>query len=219
MNRYVELGPAERIDSRPFAHPEHNAADVAALAVMAARLRQLVRECEAQGETAPCQSYELSSPHGRRLRVVVSQPAALRGEQDLPVVGFFGHRRQAVPPDVVADKDAIDLELIAEFPQHPGVLAYCSMALDDTNYGNLVVMAQPEVRDEWYTSARHAYASRVIAPSYYTSVRLHHGLLPGGLHSGRAPVLVRTKYYDFSTDWHWTAIRQYADQQLDPKGL
>jgi len=211
MNRYVELGPAELVESRPFAHLEHNAADLAALAAMAARLRRLMQECEAEGSAAPCQSYELTSPDGRRLRVVVSQPGALHAEADLPVVGFFGHRRPVVPPEIVADKDAIDLELIAEFPDHPGVLAYCSMALDDDNYGNLVVMAQPEVRDEWNTSARHAYASRVIAPKYYTSVRLHHGLLRGGLYSGQSPVLVRTKYYDFTDDWHWSAVRQYEE--------
>ncbi len=210
MNRTVLLGPADLIESRPFVHPDHNPADLAALAAMAARLRQVLLESGAAELMTPGQIYELRTPEGRRLRVVVSQPDGLRGSGDLPLVGFFGHRRPVVPPDVIADKDAIDLELIAEFPQHPGVLAYCSMALDDADYGNLVLMAQAETRDRWSTSARHAYASRVIAPQYYATVRLHNGLLPGGLVSGRAPVLLRTKYYDYRDDWHWAAVREYG---------
>lgn len=209
MNRPVPLGPADLVESRPFAHPEHNSADLAALVTMAARLRQVLLESGAAELMTPGRIYELRTLEGRRLRVVVSQPEALRGSSDLPLVGFFGHRRPVVPPDVIADKDAIDLELIAEFPQHTGVLAYCSMALDDANYGNLVLMAQPETRDEWSTSARHAYASRVIAPQYYATIRLHNGLLPGGLASGRPPVFLRTKYYDYRDDWHWSAVREY----------
>ena len=199
------MGPADLVESRPFALPDHNPADLDALVTMAARLRQVLLESGAAELMTPGQVYELRSPQGRRLRMVISRPEALSGSGDLALVGFFGHRRPVVPPDVIADKDAIDLELIAEFPQYPGVLAYCSMALDDSDYGNLVLMAQPETRDQWSTSARHAYASRVIAPHYYATIRLHNGMLPGGLASGRPPVLLRTKYYDYRGDWHWSA--------------
>lgn len=209
MNRYVELAPAELVESRPFAHVKHNRDDIAALVIMAAHLRQFLQDSEAAGGLVPSQAYWLDSTDGRRLRVVASQPDILRGDRDLPLVGFFGHRRPDVPPEVDVDKDAIDMDLIAEFPQHPGVLAYCSIALDNADFGNLVLMDQPETKEEWSTSARHAFASRVIAPQYYTGVRLHNGLLPGGIFSGRAPVLLRTKYYDFSDDWHWTAVREY----------
>ena len=208
MNRHIELGPADRDDSRPFAYPEHNTGDLAALAIMAATLGRLLKEDEAAH--TPYRTHELRSPQGRRLRVIVNQPHELHTTCDLPLVGFFGHRRPVVADQLIMDKDAVDLELIAEFPGHPDVLAYCSMALDDSDYGNLVVMGRPEANAQWSTNARHAYASRVIAPQYYTSVRLHNGLLPGGLYSGQSPVLVRTKYYDFRDDWHWSAVRQYA---------
>jgi hypothetical protein len=207
MNRDVEWGPADRDESRPFAHLEHNGPDVAALAVMAARLRQFLLD---HANVTPYQPYELHSPQGRRLRLVINQPLALRTVDALPLVGFFGLRRTLVTPELSADKDTIDLELIAEFPQYPGVLAYCSMALDDANYGNLVLMAQPETNAHWSTSARHAFASRVIAPQYYSTVRLHIGRLPGGLPSGQDPVLLRTKYYDYQGDWHWSAVREYG---------
>src|SRR3989442_1473757 len=81
---------------------------------------------------------------------------------------------------------------------------------NDDDYGNLVLMAQPDYNEHWRTSPRHAFASRVIAPQYYATVRLHVGRLPGGLYSGHAPVLTRTKYYDFRGDWHWSAVREYG---------
>ena len=77
MNREVEMGPSDRDESRPFAHLEHNDEDIAALAMMAARLRQLLLEGDGQAPLVPHQPYELLSPHGRWLRVVVNQAEAL----------------------------------------------------------------------------------------------------------------------------------------------
>jgi hypothetical protein len=39
-------------------------------------------------------------------------------------------------------------------------------------------------------------------------VRLHNGVLPGGLWSSEEPRLVRTKYYDFSGPQPWRAVRE-----------
>jgi hypothetical protein len=210
MHRYVELGPADIDENRPFANVEHNSQDVAALTAMANRLRALLVDGEEPAPLAPCLPYELKSPTGGRLRVVVTQPETLRAGRDLPLVGFFGHRRPVVPPAIDVDKDTIDTELIAEFPDYPGVLSYCSMALNEADFGNLVVLAGPDSSDHWLTSARHAYAARVIAPKYYSTIRLHNGVLPGGLPSGQAPVLVRTKYYDYRNEWAWSAVREYG---------
>src|SRR5258708_37036289 len=71
MNREVELGPADRDESRPFAHQEHNDDDIAALAIMAARLRQLLAESECQAPLVPFPPHELRSPQGRCLRGAV----------------------------------------------------------------------------------------------------------------------------------------------------
>ena len=50
----------------------------------------------------------------------------------------------------------------------------------------------------------------MVAPAIYSSVRLHNGVLPGGLLSGADPVLVRTKYFDFQSEWPWQAVREYT---------
>ena len=209
MNPAVEWGPADRDDGRPFAHIEHNAADLEALEVMAGYLRQVMLDSPEPPPRGPCQIHEMTTQDGRHLRMVIAQPIALLAGGDLAIVGFFGHRRPGVPSTLIDDHDAIDAEMIAEFPEFPGVLGYCSMAVEDGDYGNLVLMARADTSEHWRTSARHAFASRVIAPAYYNTVRLHNGLLPGGLISGASPVLVRTKYYDFSSEWQWTAVREY----------
>jgi hypothetical protein len=209
MNRHIELGVADRDESRPFAYTQHNTEDMAAIVIMAAQLRQLIQDSQAPAPLDRSLPNEFSTIHGRRLRAVVTQLEALRRPQDVLLVGFFGHRRPDVPPDVDEDKDTIDAELIAELPQYPGVLGYSTVEINTADYGNLVLLERPESAEEWRTSARHGFAARVIAPRYYTTIRLHNGVLPGGLFSGQAPVLLRTKYYDYRGEWPWTAVREY----------
>ncbi len=105
---------------------------------------------------------------------------------------------------------AADDELILEFPWHPGILSYSSLEFRDGNWGNLIVVDPPEARDHWRTSDKHAWAARELAPRHYTVVRLHHGVFPGGLRSGRDPVLARTRYLDFQGPEPWRAERELA---------
>jgi len=210
MNLAIQLGPADRDEAHPFAHIDHNAEDLRAMIIMAAHLRQLMLEGAQPEPTGPYQIHEMTSAHGRWLRVIVAQPAALMGDGDLAVVGFFGHRRPVITALQREDEHSIDAEMIAEIPNYPGVLGYCSMEVGQADYGNLVVMARAETIEHWRTSARHGFAVRVVAPAIYSSVRLHNGVLPGGLLSGAEPVLVRTKYYDFQSEWPWQAVREYT---------
>ena len=209
MNLSVQLGPAECDDARPFAHVAHNTRDLREMVIMAAHLRELMLAGALPAPSGPYHLHEMIATHGRRLRLIIARPAELLAAGDLTVVGFFGHRRQGVPSVLREDEHSIDQEMIAEIPNYPGMLAYCTMEVDDTDYGNLVLMARADTIDHWRTSARHGYAARVVAPAMYTSVRLHNGVLPGGLLSGAAPVLVRTKYYDFQSEWPWQAVREY----------
>jgi hypothetical protein len=209
MNRAVQLGPTDRDEARPFAHVEHNAEDLRAMIIMAAHLRHLLLENAHPEITGPYQIHEMTASHGRRLRMIIAQPTALMVDTDLTVVGFFGHRRPAVLGPLHEDEHSIDAEMIAEIPNYPGVLGYCSMEVGETDYGNLVLMASADTIDHWRTSARHSFAARVVAPAMYTSVRLHNGLLPGGLMCGADPLLVRTKYYDYRSEWPWQGVREY----------
>jgi hypothetical protein len=201
----IRLSPSETVRGRPFADPWHNAEDLAAILTMAARLRRLLSQPAPWPEPPHPVAIEAAEPDGRQHRVIVCRASALGAERDLAFVGFFAKKR--------LDRDcspltAADDELILELPAHPGILSYSSLELPDGNWGNLIVVDPPEAKDHWRTSEKHAWAARELAPAYYTVIRLHNGVFPGGLRSDRDPVLLRTRYWDFRDPAPWRAERE-----------
>jgi hypothetical protein len=102
-----------------------------------------------------------------------------------------------------------DEELIQEFPGHPGILSYSSLELGDGDWGNLILLDGDEAREHWRVSERHAHAARELAPRHYTDVRLHQGILPGGVRARGEAILRRTKYYDYRDAVTWRAEREW----------
>ncbi len=205
MGDVVRLGPHQRVAGRPFTDPERSVADLAAIRTMAAGLRSLLGGVLPPGP----RPLVLAAPGaaGRQHRAILCDEHRLGAGRDLAFVGFFATRRPAVDP---APLTAADDELIAEFPQHPGILSYSSLEFADGNWGNLIVLDPPEAREQWRASARHARAAQELAPRHYSVVRLHHGVFPGGLLAGREPVLLRTRYLDFQGPEPWEAERLLA---------
>ncbi|MCL4858375.1 MAG: hypothetical protein KJZ93_03165 [Caldilineaceae bacterium] len=150
---------------------------------------------------------------GRIHRFIIANAGGLRSLLSFIVVGFFGQRRASADH---APIEQVDTELISELMVHPGLLAYCSLLLDDGSYGNLVLFADQAAMLHWSTSERHAYATRVLAPKYYESVRLHNGYVAGGLTGAQPPVLQRTKYLDYRGMLPWRAVREYV---VDPEAF
>lgn len=199
-----QLGRATLLAERPFTHPAHSLDDVAQLEGLLQKLRPALKRAEAMIESNVFVEWQGGSPPDCRLVIARTEP--LRAPTDLTIVGFFGQKRASADPDPL---DVVDGKLIDEFVQHPGVLSYCSQQLPDGNWGNLVVLASAEAREHWRTSERHAYAVRELTPGYYRTLRLHNASLPGGLFSGQALVLQRTKYYDFQDPSPWYATREF----------
>lgn len=206
MDECVRLGTGEIVGDRPFTHLDRNAEDLVALRAMAVTLRRhLAGALPASPRPLVRDAPE---PDGRQHRTIICSEALLRGQADLPFVGFFALRRPGLDFSPLTRADD---ELILEFPAHPGILSYSSLELSDGNWGNLIVVHPPEARDRWRESAKHAYAAQELAPRYYSVVRLQHGLVPGGLLSGRGLVLTRTKYYDFQGAVPWRAERPLSE--------
>ena len=206
MEEYVRLSAAERVPARPFTDPERSREDLTALRVMVAILREHLAASPLPESPRPL-VRETREADGRPHRAIICRDAPLRARADLEFVGFFARRRPGLDFSPLTRADD---ELILEFPAHPGILSYSSLELPDGNWGNLIVLDRPEARDRWREGARHAYAAQELAPRYYSVVRLHHGRLPGGLLSGRDPVLTRTKYYDFGGPMPWRADRDLS---------
>ncbi|SRR6266498_1383714 len=206
--RLIRLGQFEQVPNRRFADPQHSYADVTVLEYMRARLRETL--CGANIDATDPVNRELYiqsiKEDGERLhRLVILSRQQLLNAATLTVVGFFGHKRSAAKPAILQD---IDTELLQEFLHHTYVLSYSSLELPDRNWANMVLMLDATGIEHWRASQRHAYAARELAPHFYDSIRLHNGTLPGGLAAPHL-ILLSTKYYDYSGDNWWHAIRDF----------
>jgi hypothetical protein len=206
LENSVRLGPRETAAGRGFTDPGETAPDLAAASRMLGEIQRQVR----RGETVPARAQPLvlerRESSGRAHRAIIFDTRRLGDGRDLVWVGFFGMKRRDVDATPLSTMDA---ELVQELPAHPEILSYSSLELDDGDWGNLILLAGDEGREHWRTSARHAYAVRELAPHHYVHVRLHQGVLPGGASAGVAPVLRRTKYYDYRDSIPWRAEREW----------
>lgn len=206
MDDCVQLAPRETAAGRGFTDPAQTTGDLAAVGHMLDELRRRM----ASALTLPAGPRPLviegREADGRTHRTIVCDERRLGDGRDLAWVGFFGVKRRDVDSAPLTVRDE---ELIREFPDHPGILSYSSFELGDGDWGNLILLDGDEAREHWRVSERHAHAVRELAPRHYTDVRLHQGVLPGGVRAAGAPVLRRTKYYDYRGGVTWRAEREW----------
>ncbi len=203
-NKPVQLTSTEVVPGRPFTIPEGSVADLATLQYMAQTLCRIMMQSKAFPDQPRPLILFLEEVGGRFHRVVLSRPERLLTPSDLTVVGFCGQKRPGVDRGPV---DTIDEELISELPRHTDLLSYSTLQLESGNSCNLVLFSRPEGVSHWAGSAKHAQAIR-LSPQYYTVVRLHNAILPGGLMSDNRLVLIRTRYFDFQEEPPWQAVRE-----------
>lgn len=204
-NSYIRLDPTERVDGRPFSDPEKNAEDLIRLQHMRNQLDKLLSKPESLPNGPRPIVLHFRETDGRRCRIAISQLDDLLSGAACAVVGFFGEKRSGADS---APLDAIDADLIREFPRYPDVMSYSSIELMRGAWCNLVLLRRPGGMAHWSTNAKHAYAAHELAPSYYQTIRLHNGVLPGGVRSDGDLRLLTTKYYDFRGDKAWLAVRE-----------
>lgn len=198
------LAPEEKPDGHPCADPANYQSDHALLAYLLQDLRSLMRRCR-KGEIA-IEPHEVLSweVHGLQRRVVMCDPRALLESPVVNVVGFFGDRRTNA--DVVC-LDNVEVDLLAEFRNYPGIMSYSSVELVDHHWANLVVHAKPDDRQAWRGSSVHKHAVETIAPQVYHSVRIHNGCIRGGVTGVGHVEIETTKYWDYDVSPTWEAIR------------
>jgi hypothetical protein len=203
--QHIVLGPWEIIEDRPFTDPANTVEDLARLQYILAKLQILLQRPDPLPVQPNPLIVHLPEPGERRLRLILSQPKALLGSEELVVVGFCGQKQSEANRALL---NGVDAELIAEFPEHPHLLCYGSLELEGGDWCNLVLFDHIRGISHWTRSGKHGYAAIELAPQYYRSVRLHHAFLPGGLLAGQALSLTRTKYYDYQGGTIWWAIRE-----------
>lgn len=201
----VRLALWETAAGRGFTDPAQTTRDLAAIGLMLDNIRRQVSAAALAAGSCPL-VLAAHETDGRAHRAIVCDPRRLGDGRDLAWVGFFAVKRRDVDSAPLAVRDD---ELIQEFPGHPGILSYSSLELGDGDWGNLILLAGDEAREHWRVSERHAHAARELAPRHYTDVRLHQGILPGGVRARGSPVLRRTKYYDYRDAVTWRGEREW----------
>ncbi len=201
----VLLAAADLLPDRPFTCPSYNAQDLAAMNHMAQKLRDLLHTEQPTLRSDRLDIFYLPENDGRSHRVVVSNWEGLHAATTRVVVGFFGQRRPNADTTQTHIADAVMLQ---EFTHHPELLSYSSLELPDGNWGNLVIFQSMQGPQHWGQGSYHAQAAQHISPLYYHSIRIHNGELPGGVPSGEPVRLTCTKYYDFTQQPLWKAVRQ-----------
>ena len=202
---HLQLTPSETVAGRPFTIPENSTADLAILQYMAETLCRILMQPQAiPPEPRPLLLF-LEEIGGRLHRIALSKPELLLTPDDLTVVGFCGQKRLGVDR---APLDAVDEELLKEFSQYIHLLSYSTLQLESGNSCNLVLFNHPQGVYHWAASDKHTQAV-TLSPSYYTVIRLHNAILPGGIMSNNRLVLLRTKYYDFQDNPPWQAVREF----------
>ena len=205
MDDCVRLAPRETAVGREFTDPAQTTRDLAAVGLMLDNIRRQVSAAALPASPRPL-VLAGQETDGRAHRAIVCDAHRLGDGRDLAWVGFFAAKRRDIDSTPLTVRDE---ELIQEFPGHPGILSYSSLELGDGDWGNLILLDGDEAREHWRVSERHAHAARELAPRHYTDVRLHQGILPGGVRARGEPVLRRTKYYDYRDAVTWRAEREW----------
>lgn len=133
--------------------------------------------------------------------IVLPHPGLVSASGELTAVGFFGQARADVDHTPILD---LEDALVQDMPSNLGLVAYYNVRWWHNGWGNLVLFLDDEAKDGWGSDQRHREAVE-LSPRHYHSIRLHNGMLPGGLVGHDAIDLVRTKYLDF--DRPWRAVR------------
>lgn len=199
------LGADESTAQHSFAESRHHARDFAGLEITRLALLSVLEQPDAAPYTAAGRAVHCVEPADNDHRIVLYHPDAIRSAAVLGAVGFCGFRADNLPASMVAEINRLDGLLLDELLNFPDVLSYSTLRMPDDNYVNLVLLRDLSAIDSWRNSPVHRQAAEVVSPHYYKHVRLHNGLLPGGIASSFSPT--HTKYFDFESDPAWRAYR------------
>ena len=192
MSEILALHSSTVIADRPFTDPAHTARDLYVIHHILHHVRGAV--------TRLSLNHAVYIGGDARWRFVFNGVARLRQPVDRLLVAFFGIKRADADGLAVGEADE---QLVAELTQHEGVLCYATHCIERGDsageYANLVLFDSEAAKMHWASSQYHARAAQELSPLYYRHIRLHSGLLPGGLLAEPAPLLTHTKYYDFET--------------------
>ena len=170
--------------------------DLVILKYMAQQLYITLQQPDSPGTTTETMFYSLEDCHKRTQRIVIYKSQELLLSQHLFFVGFVSGKQHILSSSILSEIERIDELMVTELVNIPGIFSYSSLEVRPGRWYNLVVFRNAETKVHLKSSHTHARAAHQLAPQYYEWIRLHNGIMPGGL-SRQDLLLQSTKYYTF----------------------
>jgi hypothetical protein len=149
----------------------------------------------AAGTSFPLVDY-IERSRKRIHRIVVYNRQEILLKSNLVFVGFVSRIQEHVSPAIIQELHRVDKLLITELANHTGLLSYSSLELHKDHWYNLVLLSDYAAKTYFKDNSTHRYAAHQLATHFYAWIRLHNGVMPGGLVYNQL-ILQRTKYYTF----------------------
>jgi hypothetical protein len=134
--------------------------------------------------------------HNHIHRIVVYNRQEILLKKSLIFVGFISAIREHVSLATLQELHRVDKLLIAELADHSGLLSYSSLGLRKGHWYNLVLLSDHTAKAYFKHNSTHSFAAYELATHSYAWIRLHNGIMPGGLLHDQV-ILHSTKYYTF----------------------
>jgi hypothetical protein len=194
MHQNNSLSQPEALDNCTFQAAGKIKSDLLVLQYMAQRIHVYLLD-PADSALHPSVDYA-EEPRNRVHRVVVYNRQASLQKKNLVFVGFISAIQEHVSPATLQELHRVDKLLITELAGHPGLLSYSSLELHKSHWYNLVLLSEQTAKAYFKHNSTHRFAARELATHYYAWIRLHNGVMPGGLLHNQL-ILRSTKYYTF----------------------
>lgn len=192
------------IEGRAFTDPVRTAGDLAVMERMLGRLRRHVEVDAAPGRR---DDRFVDAADGAHHTIIVTDGLAARSAAPLTAVGFFGQARVDVDHGPIVD---LEQRLIAGMAGGGAPLVYHNVWWPGEGWGNLVLFRSPEEEAAWGRADPLHIESVRRSPAHYHSIRLHIGVVPGGLGGRDGLRLLRTRYLDYGQSPPWRAVVEVA---------
>src|SRR5256885_8763166 len=195
-------------ENSPLGNEEYEQ-DIVLLRYMAQRIYVTLYLLDEPTDPSQPLLYYLEEGHKYTHRIAIYSPQELLLNNKLDFVGFISRKLQPGDLQVIEEIRTMDKKLIVELIHTPGLMSYSSLELRDGRWCNLVLFSGPETKMHIRNSELHAYAAYQLSPRYYDWIRLHNGIMPGGLVRNEM-LLQKTKFYQFHKPHEKPAIKEQA---------
>ena len=211
MNKDSYLNSSEALDEHSPPGDEDYEQDLVLLRYMAQRIFITLYLLDKPTDPSQPLLYYLEEGHKYTHRIAIYSPQELLLNNKLDFVGFISRKLQPGDSQVIEEIRTVDKKLIVELINTPGLMSYSSLELRDGRWCNLVLFSVAETKMHIGNSELHAYAAYQLSPRYYDWIRLHNGIVPGGLVRNEM-LLQKTKFYQFHKPHEKPTMRELIYQ-------